>query len=232
MRLEAHGMVKHFGGVQALAGTDLQVSDGEILGLIGPNGSGKSTMVNCIAGALRVDDGRVRLRGDDVTRISSVGRARRGLGRTFQNLRLFSGLTAWENVAVGAGRRLGLHEVMHLLERLGITHLAREQVANLPYGSQRRVEIARALAGRPCVLLLDEPAAGLNDQETEDLASLLLTIREEHDCSVLVVDHDMGLILRVSDRVQVFDQGRTIFEGEPHDALRQPEVVEAYLGAR
>jgi branched-chain amino acid transport system ATP-binding protein len=235
MRLEARNVVKRFGGVTALAGVDLTLDDGEVLGLIGPNGSGKTTLVNCLSGVFRVDDGEIQLHGERVTRASRVRRSRKGVARTFQNPKLFSGLTVWENIAVGRnsitdGRSASSELADRLLARLGLDELSRELVSSLPYGYQRRVEIARALAGDPSVLLLDEPAAGLNDSETEALRDLLRDVRKDHDCSLLVIDHDMNLVLEVSDRLQVLDEGRVIFVGPPQEAFNQPQVVEAYLG--
>ena len=212
---------------------DLEVGEREVLGLIGPNGSGKTTLVNCISGVLEIDGGEIALRSRRVTRASRPRRARAGLARTFQTPRLFAELTVRENVAVGLtalGRGRGrAHRVEPLLERLGLRDLSRQVVSSLPYGHQRRVEIARALAGEPTLLLLDEPAAGLNDAETAELRELLGEIRGD-GCSILVIDHDMSLIMGVSDRIQVLDEGRVIFTGAPEEAFKQKDVVEAYLG--
>jgi len=212
---------------------DLEVGEREVLGLIGPNGSGKTTLVNCISGVLEIDGGEIALRGRRVTRASRPRRARAGVARTFQTPRLFSELTVRENVAAGLsalGRRGRRGDrVQPLLRRLGLEDLGRHVVASLPYGHQRRVEIARALAGEPSVLLLDEPAAGLNDAETAELRELLREIRGD-GCSIIVIDHDMSLIMGVSDRIEVLDEGRVIFTGAPEEAFKQKHVVEAYLG--
>lgn len=233
-RLSVRNVVRRFGGVTALAGVDLTVNAGEVLGLIGPNGSGKTTLVNCISGVMPISSGNIVLEGRDITHWSRVRRARAGIARTFQNLQLFRDLTVSENIGVGlnaAGRAGGKHEVVReLMFRLSIVELARVVVSQLPNGHQRRVEIARALAGRPRVLLVDEPAAGLNDAETADLRMLLREVRTEFGCSILLIDHDMSLVLKVADRVQVLDEGRVIFVGPPDQAFKQQKVVEAYLG--
>ena len=235
--LTVNHIVKRFGGVTALAGVDLELAKGEVLGLIGPNGSGKTTLVNCISGVLESDGGEIVLDGRAITRAARARRARAGLARTFQNPRLFTDLTVRENVAVGlnalAGRRARGHDgVDALLTRLGLAELSRAVVSSLPYGYQRRVEIARALAGRPTVLLLDEPAAGLNDSETAELRDLLHELRRDDEISIIVIDHDMSLIMGVSDRIQVLDEGQVIFMGGPGDAFKQRHVVEAYLGTQ
>lgn len=234
--LTAKGIVKRFGGVTALTGVDLELAEGEILGLIGPNGSGKTTLVNCLSGVLKIDEGGVSLRERKITRAPRTRRARAGMARTFQSPRLFAELSVRENVEVGlnaAGHRRsgGRRRVDALLRRLELSDMSRQVVSSLPYGHQRRVEIARALVGDPLILLLDEPAAGLNDFETAELRALLLEIRREHSCAIIVIDHDMNLIMNVSDRVQVLDEGRVIFIGDPGDAFKQQDVVEAYLGA-
>jgi ABC-type branched-subunit amino acid transport system ATPase component len=228
--LSATNIVKRFGGVTALAGVDLALGEGEVLGLIGPNGSGKTTLVNCISGVLRIDQGEIELRGRRMTRTSRARRARAGVARTFQTPRLFSRLTVRENVTVGLTAGGAADRVPALLERLGLGGLSRQVVSSLPYGYQRRVEIARALAGEPSVLLLDEPAAGLNDGETAELRGLLREIRRDDEISIIVIDHDMSLIMGVSDRIQVLDEGRVIFIGAPEQAFKQRDVVEAYLG--
>jgi ABC-type branched-subunit amino acid transport system ATPase component len=235
--LTANNIVTRFGGVTALAGVDLELAQGEVLGLIGPNGSGKTTLVNCISGVLEIDSGEISLQGKRLTRSARVRRARAGLARTFQNPRLFVDLTVRENVAVGLNAlgqrtRRGHERVSHLLERLRLAQYSRTVVKDLPYGYQRRVEIARALAGSPSVLLLDEPAAGLNDVETAELRDLLHELRHDDEISIIVIDHDMSLIMGVSDRIQVLDEGQVIFIGAPGDAFKQQHVVEAYLGTQ
>jgi ABC-type branched-subunit amino acid transport system ATPase component len=234
--LSVTNIVKRFGGVAALNGVDLELGQQEILGLIGPNGSGKTTLVNCISGVLAIDEGAIRLHDRSLARASRARRAQAGIARTFQTPRLFAGLTVRENVSAGlraAGRVRGSsarEQVDSLLRRFELRGLSRQVVSSLPYGHQRRVEIARALAGRPQVLLLDEPAAGLNDAETAELKAVIQDIRRDHGCSIIVIDHDMSLIMGVSHRIQVLDEGHVIFTGDPADAFRQRQVVEAYLG--
>lgn len=227
-RLSVRNLVRRFGGLTALAGVDLELNEGEILGLIGPNGSGKTTLVNCVSGVHSVTAGSIFLDGTEITKWSRVKRARAGLARTFQNLRLFKELTVVENIAV-AQRSSSPDE---LTTHLGLQDRARSVVSRQPSGIQRRVEIARALASKPRVLLLDEPAAGLNDAETAQLRELLKEIRDQFSCSILLIDHDMSLVLRVADRVQVLDEGKTIFIGRPDQAFKQSRVVEAYLGVQ
>lgn len=233
-RLSVRQVVRRFGGVTALAGVDLALAPSEILGLIGPNGSGKTTLVNCISGVMPITSGSVWLDGNDITRWSRVRRARGGIARTFQNLQLFRELTVGENVAVGANASEsttdGRNAPRDLIARLGLDSVERVVVSELPHGRQRRVEIARALAARPKVLLVDEPAAGLNDAETAELRDLLAQLPRDFGCSILLIDHDMSLVLRVADRVQVLDEGKVIFIGPPTEAFRQQNVVEAYLG--
>jgi ABC-type branched-subunit amino acid transport system ATPase component len=228
--LAVRGLSKRFGGVVAVDDVDLEVADGELLGLIGPNGSGKTTLVNCVTGVLRPTAGSVVFDSRDVTEWPRPRRARAGLLRTFQNLRLFAELTVAENVQVGGSTQRGPVDVEGLLRKFHLTPYARRPVRDLPYGFQRRVEIARALAGRPRLLLLDEPAAGLSETEKDGLADELLSVRRELGTSMLVIDHDMAFMMRVCERMVALHEGRTVFSGTPDEVLAHRQVVESYLG--
>jgi branched-chain amino acid transport system permease protein len=229
---------KRFGGVQALSGVDLNVAPREIVGLIGPNGSGKTTLVNVMSGVVRPDAGSVRLGTTLITGLPTHRIAPTGLARTFQNIRLFAELSVLQNVEVGSlgGRRSDRVRVVRsfareCLEALGLSHLADRAAADLSYAEQRRVELARALAARPTVLLLDEPAAGMNGQETEALTDLLLEINETTGTAMVVVEHDLSLVMRLSHRVVVLNEGRKIAEGSPDEVRQNALVLDAYLGA-
>jgi branched-chain amino acid transport system ATP-binding protein len=233
--LEAHGVTVQFEGLRALDGVDLTVAQGEILGLIGPNGAGKTTLVNVLSGFQRASSGRVSMSGRDLTRRSVNGRARAGLARTFQNVRLFTDLTVLENVeaaAIGVGIAPGRARPIawRLLERLGLEGAATLPAGSLPYGDERRLGIARALAIGPTFLLLDEPAAGLNEAESSELVAILAGIREQLGCGLMIIEHDMAVIMRLCDRLQVLDYGCTIALGAPEETRRDPAVLAAYLG--
>lgn len=233
-RLRVRGLSKSFGGVSALTNVDIEVHAGETLGLIGPNGSGKTTLVNCVSGVVVPTDGVIELGGHDITRWTRTRRARAGLARTYQSVRLFRELTVAENVEVGVIRASGetrRSSVMATLEQQGLITLARVPVADLPYGLQRRVEIARALVSEPDVLLLDEPAAGLDERETDELGNLIVRLAKDWGIAVLLIEHDVGLVLRVCDRVEALDFGRSIASGTPAEIAADEAVIAAYLGA-
>jgi ABC-type branched-subunit amino acid transport system ATPase component len=237
--LRAVGISMRFAGLQALVDVDLAVAPGQIVGLIGPNGSGKTTLLNILSGVLQPTKGRVLIGPMDVTREPAHRMAARGVARTFQNIRLFSQLTVLENVEVGAAlharRALGSElrrEARALLVETGIMAIAERRASTLPYGLQRRVEIARALATRPRFLLLDEPAAGTNEAESDDLRDLIEELRRRHGLGLLVVEHDLRLIMRLADRIAVLNEGRRIAEGTAEEVSSDTGVREAYLGQR
>jgi branched-chain amino acid transport system permease protein len=237
--LKLEGLQKHFGGLKAVDGIDLEVARGTVHALIGPNGSGKTTTLNVVNGIYKPTAGRILVDGEDVSQMSPHERAARGVGRTFQNIRLFQNMSALENVVVGAQRENNpiapgdaalRARAMSALHFVGLAERADALVRNLPYGHQRLVEIARALAGHPKLLLLDEPAAGLNQTEKMELVELLKKLRSGHGLTVFLIDHDMGLVEKVSDRITVLNFGRKIAEGSPQEVLRHPDVIAAYLG--
>jgi branched-chain amino acid transport system ATP-binding protein len=235
--LEARELKVHFGGVRAVDGVDLVLRKGEILGLIGPNGAGKTTVVNALSGFQKPTGGRVSIGGRDVTGWSPNRLARLGLARTFQAVRLFPDLTVLENVelgGVGVGMRRGAARrwARELLARLGLEDKAHLYGKGLPHGLERRLGIVRALAARPSFLLLDEPAAGLNERESDELVDALTLIRDDFSCALVVIEHDMRLIMRLCERIQVLDYGKTISVGTPAEVRRDPAVLTAYLGRR
>lgn len=253
--LDVKSMTMDFGGLRALDRLDLDVRKGEIAALIGPNGAGKTTFFNCITGLYSPTQGDILITrpGRDPERINGLKPnhvTEKGLARTFQNIRLFQNMTVLENVMIGrhcrtrtgvAGAMLRLKSARdeeqtvvdhsyHILERIGLSRFVNELAKNLPYGAQRRLEIARAMATDPFLLLLDEPAAGMNPQETRALDDLIKKIRDEEGISILLIEHDMKLVMSLSDRIFVMDYGRKIAQGTPEEIKNDPEVIKAYLG--
>ncbi|AZO45013.1 ABC transporter ATP-binding protein [Mesorhizobium sp. M7D.F.Ca.US.005.01.1.1] len=235
--LSVEAVSKTFGGVRALRSASLACEAGEILGLIGPNGAGKSTLVNAISGVLKPDTGSVRLAGKEITGHGPEYCARAGVARTFQTIRLFKDLTVRQNVEVAhitcqavrpeAAARIGVDQ---LLAQYQLDGFADVPAGTLSYGSQRRLEIARALALGPSLLLLDEPAAGLNEGESETLAVAIEGIRRDVGCATIVIDHDLRFINRLCDRLCVMDQGQVIASGQTEAVWRDPRVIEVYVG--
>lgn len=250
LALEATGLSLAFGGLKAVSNFSLALAPGELRGLIGPNGAGKTTVFNLLTGVYQPDQGDILLGGTRVNGQKPSARAKAGMARTFQNIRLFGELSVLDNVRTACGVRAQTgfwHTVLRtaawraeeqaitdrayaLLDVMGIAHRAFEQAKSLPYGDQRRLEIARALATEPKVLLLDEPVAGMNTQEKFAMRSLIQTLRRDFGVAILLIEHDMGLVMEICEHITVLDHGVTIAAGQAADVQNNPAVIEAYLG--
>lgn len=251
-QLQVEGLDISFGGVRALCSVGMQIKEGEIFAVIGPNGAGKTTLLNCINRFYKPDKGRILLNGMEIQNLAPHRIAGLGIARTFQNVELFKGMTVLDNIKLGSHIHLksgpvsgGIYwgkahkeetairkeieeEIIDLLE---IEHIRKRVVGTLPYGLQKRVELARALAMKPKVLLLDEPMTGMNLEEVEDMARFVLDVNEEWKITIILIEHDMGVVMDISDRVSVLDFGEKIAEGLPDEIKRDSRVIKAYLGA-
>jgi len=250
--LEVRDVSLQFGGVTALSGVNFQVRQGELFSIIGPNGAGKTSMLNCISGRYSPSSGGVVFKGRNITRMTPSQRAALGLGRTFQNLALFSHMTVLDNIMVGRHHLMKNNflsgplywfggaqkeELAHrrhiedIIDFLEISHIRKAVAGTLSYGLRKRVELARAIAVRPDLILLDEPMAGMNLEEKEDMARYVVDLNEEWGMSVIMIEHDMGVVMDISNRVMVLDFGRLIADGLPHEIMANEHVKAAYLGA-
>ncbi|GAB6046027.1 ABC transporter ATP-binding protein [Caminibacter profundus] len=248
--LKVDKVTKQFGGVVAIKDVSFNIKPLEIFGLIGPNGAGKTTLFNIITGVLNPTNGKVFFKDEEITNLTSVNIVQRGIARTFQNIRLFKSMSVLENVLIGfhnhynynffealfrfprffKEEKLYKEKAMEILEFLKIAEYANLNATALSYGNQRKVEIARALATEPDLLLLDEPAAGMNPKETDELADTIFRLREEKEKTILFIEHDMKFVQKIADRVLVLDYGKTIFEGKPSLMMKDEKVIKAYLG--
>jgi len=248
--LEVEGLHMNFGGIRALSDFSFKVDEGEILSVIGPNGAGKTTLINCISGIYRARKGTILFRGKDVTGRNPNQIAQLGMARTFQNIALFRGMTVLDNMLIGQGYLLhygllgaalflgralneevkGRDKVEEIIEFLDLQHVRKSPVGGLPYGMQKKVELGRALAMEPRLLLIDEPVSGMNLEETEDMARYVLDINEELGITIILIEHDMGLVMDISHRITVLNFGLKIAEGAPNEIVKNPEVIKAYLG--
>ena len=248
--LEVSGLCMRFGGLLAVNNVALQVKEKQVVSMIGPNGAGKTTVFNCLTGFYQPTDGNIALNGENIFGLPGHQIARKGVVRTFQNVRLFKDMTAVENLLVAQHRHLNTNflaglfntpayrqserEAMefaaHWLNEVNLTEVANRPAGTLAYGQQRRLEIARCMMTKPSILMLDEPAAGLNPRETDDLKALIGVLRDQHNVTVLLIEHDMKLVMSISDHIYVINQGTPLANGTPEEIRNNPDVIKAYLG--
>ncbi|MBU1806450.1 MAG: high-affinity branched-chain amino acid ABC transporter ATP-binding protein LivG [Gammaproteobacteria bacterium] len=248
--LEVSGLTMRFGGLLAVNGVGRTVHDKQVVSMIGPNGAGKTTVFNCLTGFYQPTDGKILLDGEAIQGLPGHKIARKGVVRTFQNVRLFKDMTAIENLLVAQHRHLNtgflsgllktkafrkserqaMDFAAHWLDQVNLTDIANRPAGTLAYGQQRRLEIARCMMTRPRILMLDEPAAGLNPKETEDLKALIGMLRDQHNVTVLLIEHDMKLVMSISDHIVVINQGCPLADGTPEQIRDNPDVIKAYLG--
>ena len=248
--LEVRGLTMRFGGLLAVNGVELAVRDKQVVSMIGPNGAGKTTVFNCLTGFYQPTSGEILLDGEAIQGLPGHKIARKGVVRTFQNVRLFKDMTTVENLLVAQHRHLdtgllsgllktrdfrkseraAMDFAAHWLEQVNLTEVANRPAGTLAYGQQRRLEIARCMMTRPRILMLDEPAAGLNPKETEDLKALIGVLRDTHGVTVLLIEHDMKLVMSISDHIYVINQGCPLANGTPEQVRDNPDVIKAYLG--